>query len=99
MRPMTGTRLWQPLLLGLMTTGIAACQDRTLSDDRITTNTAEVVGVAPTELTISNRRSEGPANTYYIATTASGAQYVCVINGGGILDTGTARPPSCDRML
>jgi len=70
-----------------------------MSDERITTNTAEVVGVSPSDLTISNLRSEGPANTYYIARTASGLQYVCVINRGGILDTGASKPPSCDRML
>lgn len=92
-------RLWQPLLLGLMTTGIVACQDGRFSDVRLTTDTAEVVGVSPTELTISNRRTEGPVDTYYIATTASGAQYVCVLRGGGILDAGPPKIPSCDRML
>lgn len=91
--------VWQPVLLGLMTTGIVACQDSGLTDGRLMTNTAEVVGVSPTELTISNRRAEGPVDTYYIATTASGAQYVCVVRGGGMLDAGPPRPPSCDRML
>jgi hypothetical protein len=99
MKSVIRKRFCQPLLLGLLTMAIVACQDRTLSDDRITTNTAEVVGVSPSELTISNRRTDGPANTYYIARTTSGVQYVCVINGGGILAVGTTNPPSCDRML
>src|ERR1700741_2357181 len=99
MRSMIHKRFCQPLLLGLLTMGIVACQDRMLSDDRLTTNTAEVVGVSPSELTISNRRTEGPANTYYIARTTSGVQYVCVVNDGGILPARTITPPSCDRML
>jgi hypothetical protein len=86
------------LLLGALTMGIAAC-DAMMSNERITANTAQVVGVPPTDLTISNRRTEGPADTYYIARTTSGAQYVCVISGGGVLATGAANPPSCDRML
>lgn len=99
MRSMMRKWHWQALFLGMVTTGIVACQDSKLSDVRLTTNTAEVVGVSPTELTISNRRTEGPVDTYYIATTASGAQYVCVVRGGGMLDAGPPRLPSCDRML
>lgn len=91
-------RFFAPLLLGMLTVGITACEAM-LSDERITVNTAEVVGVSPTELTISNRRAEGPANTYYIARTTSGVQYVCVISGGGVLAAGATNPPSCDRML
>lgn len=84
-----------PLLLGML--GITACEAM-MSDERITANTAQVVGVSPTELTISNRRAEGPADTYYIARTTSGVQYVCVISGG-VLAPGATNPPSCDRML
>ena len=90
-------RFGAPLVVGMLTMGITAC-DAMLSDERITTNTAQVVGVSPTELTISNRRAEGPADTYYIARTTSGVQYVCVISGG-VLAVGATNSPSCDRML
>ena len=89
----------RPLLLGMLTLGVVACQDRTAYDHSITTNTAEVVGVPAQDLTISNRRVEGLADLYYIARTSTGAQYVCVINNGGIVDASARNLPSCDRML
>ena len=96
---MMGNRFCRPLLLGMLTVGVVACQDSATVDDRITINTAEVVGVSASDLTITNRRVEGLANLYYIARTTSGAQYVCVINNGGILDASPRNPPSCGRML
>ena len=66
-----------------------------LSDDRIASNTAGVLGVSPEDLTISNRRSDGATNTYYVARTRSGREYACTINGGGLLAMGLVNPPTC----
>ena|SRR5882724_2258320 len=75
----------------------AGCQSELMSDDRIVSNTAGVIGVSPQDVTISDRRTDGPTNTYYIAHTRSGATYACVINGGGLLAAGITNPPTCTR--
>lgn len=84
------------LLLGLLIGScfISGCASTILSDDRLISNTAGVLGVPQNELTITNRREETP-NTYYIATTKSGKKYACVINGGNMLTFGMTNPPSC----
>jgi hypothetical protein len=74
----------------------AGCASQMLSDDRIRTNTAGILGVAPEDLTISNRNEQVP-NTYYTATTKSGQGYACIINGGGILAMGMVNPPMCNK--
>lgn len=68
--------------------------DKMLSDDRIATNTAGILGVSPSQVTISDRRTEFP-NTYYTARTSTGQTYVCAINGGNALTFGMVTPPSC----
>lgn len=74
----------------------AACQTTMLSDDRIASNTAGVLGVSPSEVRIVDRRTDGPTNTYYTAITKKG-RYACVINGGGALAFGMTNPPVCNK--
>lgn len=74
--------------------GACATTDLMLSDNRIASNTAGAIGVQPGDLTITDRRTE-LTNTYYVATTSTGARYACVINGGGALAMGLVNPPSC----
>lgn len=76
---------------------LAGCQSELMSDDSIASNTAGVIGVPVSDVTITDRRSDGPTNTYYIAHTKSGATYACTINGGGLLAAGMTNPPSCTR--
>lgn len=78
--------------------GLSACQSTLLSDDRIVSNTAGVLGVSPADLTIANRRSDGATNTYYTATARSGRAYACTINGGGVLAMGLVNPPTCNPI-
>ncbi len=73
-----------------------ACQTTMLSEDRIASNTAGVLGVPASEITITDRRSDGPTNTYYTAKTKKGT-YACVINGGGLLAAGMTNPPVCNK--
>lgn len=75
---------------------LAGCATQMLSDSRIRENTAGVLGVSPSDITIRDRREQVP-NTYYIARTKSGRKYACVINGGSILALGMVNPPTCHR--
>jgi hypothetical protein len=75
---------------------LIGCQESMLSDDRIVSNTAGVLGVPPSDVTISDRRTEGPTNTYYVAHTKARKTYACTINGGGFLAAGMTDPPTCN---
>lgn len=75
---------------------LAACQSTMLSDDRIASNTAGILGVSPREVKITDRRQDGPTNTYYIASTKKG-KYACIINGGGLLAAGMTNAPTCTK--
>lgn len=74
----------------------AGCQTTLLSDDRIASATAGTLGVALSDITITERRTDGPTNTFYTATTRKGS-YSCVINGGSALSLGIVNPPTCNR--
>jgi len=75
---------------------VSGCASTMLSNDRISSNTAGVLGIQPGDITITDRREETP-NTYYTVTTRSGKKYACVINGGGILAMGMTNPPTCSK--
>ena len=83
----------------LSTAGIllAACQVELLSNDRIVSSTATVIGVRPDQFTITDRFSD-TTNTYYTAHTRAGVNYACVINGGGVLEAGMIDPPKCKQI-
>jgi hypothetical protein len=77
---------------------LSGCQTTMLSDDRLASQTAGVLGVPVAQITISGRESQGPTNTSYIAQdTKSGATYACTINGGGLLAAGMTNPPTCNK--
>jgi hypothetical protein len=79
--------------------GISACQTTMLSNDRIASETAGVLGVPQAELLISERVQDGPTNTRYMAADSkTGARYSCVINGGGALALGMVNPPTCNKQ-
>lgn len=84
------------LLISSIALLASACQSTMLSDDRIASNTAGVLGVSPSEVKITDRRSEDPTNTYYTAVTKKGS-YACTINGGGILAVGLTNAPVCNK--
>ena len=78
-----------------VTIGLAGCQDQLLSNDRMTSSIAGVLGVSPSAVTLSDRRSDGPTNTYVLAHVAGGKTYACTVNGGGVLAMGMTNPPTC----
>lgn len=73
---------------------LAACAATVISDEKIRSSTAGVLGVEPNQVAIENRRSE-MTNTYYVAKTSSG-EYACVISGS-VLSAGLVNPPTCTK--
>lgn len=74
----------------------SGCASQMLSDDRLKSNTAGALGVAPEDLTISGRREQTP-NTYYVAKTSAGVEYACILNGGNLMTMGMTNPPICNK--
>ena len=83
------------LVLGLGVGGCAALEPLT-SDETILNDTAALLGVAPTDLTISDKRT-GSGTSYYTATTKAGVVYDCEMEGGSIVTFGVHNPPTCKK--
>ncbi|EIC28067.1 MULTISPECIES: hypothetical protein [Methylomicrobium] len=82
------------LSIGVLLTG---CTSQLLSNERIASETAGIIGVSPQEVTVENRRTE-MTNTYYIAKTKDGSRELsCVINGGNIVTFGLVNAPRCAK--
>lgn len=75
---------------------LSGCSSQILSDDRLRTHTAPLVGVSASELTIVNRSEQG-TNTFYTVKTSAGAEYWCSINGGGVLAAGIVQGGQCSK--
>lgn len=75
----------------------AGCASQMLSDDRLRSHTAPLVGVSANELTVLNRSEQG-TNTYYTVRTTAGAEYKCSINGGGVLAAGMVQGGQCAKV-
>ncbi len=74
---------------------VAGCASTVISDERIRSSTAGVLGLDPDQIAIQNRRSE-LTNTYYVAKTGAGAEYACVISGS-LLSAGLVNTPRCTK--
>jgi len=72
-----------------------ATKTNTLSDADILSNTAGVLGMPPSELTLVGRRTEG-VNTYVTLKAKNGKTYACTVNGGNLLSFGMTNPPVCN---
>ena len=75
---------------------LSGCASQMLSDDRLRTHTAPLVGVSATDLTIVSRSEQG-TNTFYTVRTSAGAEYLCSINGGGVLAAGMVQGGQCTK--
>jgi hypothetical protein len=75
----------------------SGCASTFLPPERLASETAGVIGVPPSQITISDVRTEG-TNTYYIARTKAGKKYACVINGGNALTLGLVNPPKVTEI-
>ena len=81
--------------LALVPIALAGCANSILSDDKIKSETAGVLGVAPDQVAISGRSYDGVTNTFYTAS-AGGRNYACTINGGTVMSFGMTNPPTCN---
>lgn len=70
-----------------------------MSNDRLTSSIAGTLGVPVSQVTLTDRRSDGPTNTYVLAHLTTGKTYACTVNGGGILAAGLINPPSCQPAV
>lgn len=71
-----------------------ATKTNVLSDEKIKSETAGVLGYAPNDLTILDRRTEG-VNTYVRLRAKDKKEFNCTINGGNIFTGGVPNPPMC----
>jgi hypothetical protein len=83
-----------PLLLATLFAA-GGCQDQLMSDDRMGSAIAGTLGVPPSDVTLTDRRSDGPTNTFVTAHVRNGGTYACTVNGGGALAFGMINPPMC----
>ncbi len=83
----------------IVISALSACQDQLMSNDRMTSAIAGTLGVSPSQVTLSDRRSDGPTNTYVLAHITNGRTYACTVNGGGALAFGIINPPSCQPAV
>jgi hypothetical protein len=75
---------------------LSGCASQLLTEDRLLSNTADVLFVKPSDLTITERKEKVP-NTFYVATiNKTGRQYNCIVNGGSVLTLGITNPPMCN---
>lgn len=73
-----------------------ATKTNVLSDERILSETSGVLGYAPKDLTILDRRTEG-VNTYVRLKAKDKKEFNCTINGGNLLSMGVTNPPMCGK--
>jgi len=67
-----------------------------LSDDSIKFSAGGVLGYQPSDLTITDRRTDG-TNTYVNLIASNKKEYSCVINGGNLLSFGMTNPAQCAK--
>ena len=87
----------KPILVIAGVFALTGCADTMLSDSRIRDSTALVLNQPVSAITISDRRADGPMNTYYVASTARGS-YRCLIGGGSISQLGITEAPVCSPL-
>ncbi|HME24273.1 MAG TPA: hypothetical protein VKI44_23575 [Acetobacteraceae bacterium] len=87
----------KPILACLGLLIVSGCTDALVSDNRLRSNTAGVLGQPDSAVTITDRRGDGLVNTYYTAHTPRG-DYACTLGGGSVLTLGEINPPTCNRL-
>ena len=85
----------------LAVTSLSGCASiaestNTLTDVQILSQTSGALGYTKSDLTITNRHTEG-TNTYVNLIAANKKEFTCIINGGNILTLGMSNPPQCAK--
>lgn len=84
------------LLTGCSSLGGIAESTNTLSNDKILSQSAGVLGYSPSELSIVSKRTES-TNTYVNLVSKNKKEFVCIINGGNLFSLGMTNPPVCGK--
>jgi hypothetical protein len=88
-------------LLALMcpVTLFTGCATESYFDARLKLDTAELLGLQPSQIEISDKRSTGPT-TYYTAKTGS-AEYTCFTTSSSVMESvvkmGISSLPKCQK--
>lgn len=86
----------QFIVVSLAIASLVGCGSTMLSNERISSETAGILGLSPSDITIGNRRTE-QMNTYYTVKTKGGKELNCVITGGNAFTMGMVNPPMCTK--
>jgi len=94
----TSLRLVSVTVVLFLLTGCStiASSTNTLTDEKVKSASAGVLGYQPSELTVVSRRTEG-TNTYVNLNTHDNKEFVCVISGGNLLTMGMSNAPMCSK--
>ncbi len=75
----------------------AGCAEQMLGSDRARDSISGVLGLPAADVTIVERRADGPTNTNFIVDTRANGRFVCIINGGNIATLGMTNGAACRR--
>ena len=75
----------------------AGCADQMLGNDRARDSISGSLGLPIADVTIVERRADGPTNTNFIVDTRANGRFVCTINGGNIATLGMTNGAACRR--
>ncbi len=75
----------------------AGCADQMLGNDRARDSISGSLGLPTADVTIVDRRADGPTNTNFIVDTRVNGRFVCTINGGNIATLGMTSGAACRR--
>ena len=76
---------------------LAGCADQMLGSDRARDSISGSLGLPAADVTIVDRRADGPTNTNFIVDTRANGRFVCTINGGNLLTFGMTNGAACRR--
>ena len=81
----------------LVACALAGCADQMLGSDRARDSISGSLGLPAADVTIVERRADGPTNTNFIVDTRANGRFVCTINGGNIMTFGLTNGAFCRR--
>jgi len=77
---------------------LTACAGTQVSEDQLASKTAFTLGVAPSDITISNKVKDGVLRTNYVATTKKGKKFMCWVEAGPSMIGQIISDPRCNEM-
>lgn len=92
------TKAFRPAIAMLAIPLLAAgCADQMLGSDRAKDSISGSLGLPAADVTIVERRADGPTNTNFLVDTRANGRFVCTINGGNIMTFGMTNGAFCRR--